>query len=133
VNLQTSGGEIKVGRIAGSAVLSTSGGSIEVESVEGLLRADTSGGSIRARIDGALTGDCELETSGGDVNVAVDRGVGYFLDASTSGGDVRADGIVIDVTDGAAGSSRLAGKVHGGGPRLKLRSSGGGIEVRGDT
>jgi DUF4097 and DUF4098 domain-containing protein YvlB len=130
VNLQTSGGEIKVGRIAGSAVLSTSGGDIVVESVEGLLRADTSGGSVRARIDGALTGDCDLETSGGGVKVTVDKSVGYFLDASTSGGDVQADGIVIDVSDGAAGSSRLAGKVNGGGPRLTLRSSGGGIEVR---
>ena len=57
-------------------------------------------------------------------------GAGFELDASTSGGDVRAEGLTITIAKGGVGKSRLAGSVNGGGPILKLRSSGGDISVR---
>ena len=48
--------------------------------------------------------------------------------ASTSGGSVDAEGLTLTLEKG--GRSRLAGNVNGGGPLLKLRTSGGNIEVR---
>lgn len=128
VVLKTSGGSIKVGEVAGSAELATSGGGIEVDSVSGALRANTSGGSIRAIIAGGLKEDCVLSTSGGGVRVAVDKAAAFQLDASTSGGSVRAEGLTMTL-NGSAGRSSLAGQVNGGGPLLKLRTSGGSITV----
>lgn len=129
VHLDTSGGNITAGRVAGSAVLETSGGSIRIESVEHALRAHTSGGSIRAAIAGPLKEDCSLSTSGGSVRVSVDKAAAFQLDASTSGGSVDADGLTIMLEKSNRSRSRLAGAVNGGGPVLKLRSSGGGIDV----
>ena len=80
-------------------------------------------------IGGALKGECLLSTSGGDVSVTVDKAAAFQLDASTSGGRVRADGLTITLDGGGAGRSHLSGKVNGGGPLLKLRTSGGDIKV----
>lgn len=130
VELNTSGGGITVGRVAGAAELHTSGGGIKIESVEHAVRAHTSGGSIRAGISGPLAEDCSLSTSGGGVSVTVDKTAAFELDASTSGGSVDADGLTLTLRDSNKGRSRLAGTVNGGGPLLKLRSSGGSITVR---
>jgi hypothetical protein len=130
VKLGTSGGNITVGRVDGPASLGTSGGSIKIESVVGALRANTSGGNIRAGISGPLKDDCALSTSGGSVRVVVDKAAAFRLDASTSGGSVDAAGLTITLEKSDRGRSRLSGSVNGGGPLLKLRSSGGSIEVK---
>jgi hypothetical protein len=130
VELKTSGGSISVGRVAGPGDFSTSGGSIKVDSVVSSLRAHTSGGSIRANISGPLKEECSLSTSGGSVSVTVDKAAAFQLDASTSGGGVDAAGLTLTLEKSSRDRSRLAGAVNGGGPLLKLRSSGGGISVR---
>ncbi len=130
VELKTSGGSISVGRVAGSAELSTSGGNIKIDSVASAIRAHTSGGNIRANIAGPLKEECSLSTSGGSVHVSVDKTAAFRLDASTSGGSVDAEGLTVTLEKASRDRSRLAGAVNGGGPLLKLRSSGGGIAVR---
>jgi len=130
VRIGTSGGDIQLAAATGRADLETSGGDITLGSVAGSLDAHTSGGDIKASISGKLTSDCSLGTSGGDVTVNVDRGVGFDLDASTSGGDVDATGLTITIERGGIGKNRLAGPVNGGGPRLRLRTSGGDVTVR---
>jgi len=131
-NLHTSAGDIFVGRAGGPTSVTTSGGNIKLESVEELVSASTSGGDIRATITGPIKQDTELHTSGGQVVVKVKKGTAFTLDASTSGGDVDAEGLTLTIEKGGMGKSRLAGSVNGGGPRLKLRSSGGDIRIRAD-
>lgn len=127
--LETSGGDVEVGRVLGPADISTSGGDISIGGVEGMLKASTSGGDITASIQGALKQDCSLGTSGGDVAVTLDRNVGFELDAATSGGGINAQGLTITIEKGGVHKSRLAGAVNGGGPRLRLRTSGGDIAI----
>lgn len=129
VKLNTSGGNVTVDHAIGPTDLDTSGGDISVGSVENTLKASTSGGNVTAGILGAFEGDCYLDTSGGSVRAKVSRDAAFNLDASTSGGDVKAAGLTITIEKGGTGKSRLAGKVNGGGPLLKLRSSGGDIIV----
>lgn len=130
VKLGTSGGDVRVGRAVGPTELGTSGGNIDIKSVENTLRASTSGGDISARLVGPFKGDCKLSTSGGRVRVTVDKTAAFDLDASTSGGDVDAAGLTITIERGGSGRSRLSGMVNGGGPVLKLRSSGGDVVVQ---
>jgi hypothetical protein len=128
--LQTSGGNVRAEKIVGKADLGTSGGSIAVKRVENVLNAHTSGGNVEAGISGSLKGDCSLSTSGGDVKVTVDKAASFRLDASAGGGGVHADGLTITLDDGGSGRIHLAGNVNGGGPLLKLRTSGGSIRIR---
>ncbi len=129
-DLSTSGGDITVGRVLGPAVVSTSGGDIKVGSVEGRLKAHSSGGDVSATINGPLTGDCSLDTSGGNVRVTVDSSAAFDLEASTSGGDVDAAGLTITIKRGGIGKNRLSGAVNGGGPRLRLHTSGGDVDIK---
>ena len=129
VKLSTSGGNVTVDHIVGPADLRTSGGDIRIDSVENTLTAQTSGGDVKAGFKGTLKGDCELSTSGGEVKATVSRDAGFHLDAATSGGEVNASGLTITIDRGGTGRSNLAGAVNGGGPLLKLRSSGGNIDI----
>ncbi len=128
--LRTSGGDIEIDRAGGPTDVSTSGGNIRINSVAQLISATTSGGDVHAVLTEPLKQDTLLSTSGGDVDVEVVKGAGFQLDASTSGGDVNASGLTITIEKGGSGKSRLVGAVNGGGPRLKLRSSGGDVTVR---
>lgn len=128
--LGTLGGDIQIDRAGGPTEVSTSGGNIIINSVAQLISATTSGGDVKATITEPLKQDTLLSTSGGDVRVHVVKGAGFQLDASTSGGDVNAEGLTLTIDKGGVGRSRLVGRVNGGGPRLKLRSSGGDITIK---
>lgn len=130
IDAHTSGGDIVLREGTARAKLGTSGGDIQVDRAGGPTQVSTSGGDVRATLTEPMKQDAELSTSGGDVRVQVVKGAGFELDASTSGGDVRAEGLTITIAKGGVGKSRLAGSVNGGGPVLKLRSSGGDISVR---
>jgi len=129
-HLSTSGGDIKAARVTGSLDVGTSGGNIILESVAQVTNAGTSGGDVRATLTEAPKQDMALHTSGGNVNVTVVKSAGFVLDAGTSGGSVDASGLTITLEKGGSGQSHLVGAVNGGGPRLKLRTSGGDITVR---
>jgi len=132
ISLSTSGGNIVVGYAGGPAVLRTSGGDIKIGGAASTVSARTSGGNVSAVFTGALAGDCLLSTSGGRVRATVASGAGFHLDAATSGGEVQADGLAITIERSGAHRSSLSGAVGGGGPELRLRSSGGNIEISGD-
>lgn len=130
VKLHTSGGDIVVGRATGVTELGTSGGNIKIDSVENTLHASTSGGDVSAGLFGLSKGDCELRTSGGNVTAVIEKAAALRLDASTSGGRVNADGLTLTLDKNGQGRSQLKGDVNGGGPLLKLRSSGGDISIK---
>lgn len=127
--LSTSGGDIVVENALGPTEVATSGGDVRIDSAAELISATTSGGTVRARLTGPLKHDTVLGTSGGNVIVQITPDAAFHLDARTSGGHVNASGITIKITDGSIGKSRLRGDVNGGGPQLKLRSSGGNIRL----
>jgi DUF4097 and DUF4098 domain-containing protein YvlB len=128
IHASTAGGSIHLNECTGNVDVTTSGGGIRVEDLHGNVEATTSGGSITASLLAPLTRDCRLETSGGRITVRLPSSAAFDLDAATSGGGVRSE---LPVTSGRKphGSS-LHGKVNGGGKVLRLRSSGGSINVR---
>ncbi len=128
--VSTSGGNIHIDKAGGTVEATTSGGDIAIDSAANVIRASTSGGDVYANITSPLKNDCLISTSGGSVKVRLDKASAFLLDAHTSGGDVDASGITITIERGGVGKSRLVGQVNGGGPRLKLRSSGGDITIR---
>jgi DUF4097 and DUF4098 domain-containing protein YvlB len=129
VEAKTSGGSITLARVGGTVLARTSGGGIKVEDAMGSVDASTSGGSISARLSRQPQGDSRLATSGGSVTVNIAGGVNLELDARASGGGVTSDLPIL--VQGTQGDNSLRGRIGTGGPKLVLRSSGGGIRVRG--
>jgi hypothetical protein len=128
VEAKTSGGSITISRTEGDVLARTSGGNIRIEDASGAVNASTSGGSINARLSRQPRGDSRLSTSGGGVSVQLAGNIGVELDAHASGGGVQSDVPVTVV--GRQDDDSLRGSINGGGPKLVLRSSGGGIQVK---
>lgn len=129
VEAKTSGGSIHLGKVSGEVVARTSGGNIRVEDAAGSIDASTSGGSIHAQISRQPKGNSKLSTSGGGVVVTLAPSIAVDLDAEASGGGVSSE---VPITiQGRQDDDSLEGKINGGGPKLVLRSSGGGVRVKG--
>jgi len=145
VSADTSGGSIEIRGVRGKASADTSGGGIAMEDVTGDIDADTSGGSIKitgagGRVNAETSGGPirvafspgnasggSLSTSGGGITVELDPTVGLDIDAYASGGSVDLD---VPVTvEGRVSRTALSGKIGSGGATLRLRTSGGGIDI----
>jgi Toastrack DUF4097 len=126
--LRTSGGRVEVQGITGDLFAGSSGGSIEVRDAGGVVEASTSGGPISVSLARGNGSGGSLSTSGGGVTVYIDPQVSVDVDASTSGGSVTLE---IPVTvRGRLSRSSVSGMLNGGGPTLRMRSSGGSIRLR---
>jgi DUF4097 and DUF4098 domain-containing protein YvlB len=122
VNAKTSGGDVRLERIAGSSRLRTSGGGIVAKNMKGDLDGETSGGDVRLE---SVEGSVRVHTSGGGIHAATVRG---DIDARTSGGDVRLlriDGKIRAHTSGGSVQCELVGANRG----ISAGTSGGDIRL----
>ena len=122
IDAKTSGGDIRLATVSGSARLRTSGGGIDVKNVKGGVEANTSGGGIRLE---SIEGLVRAHTSGGGIHADDVRG---DIDAGTSGGDVRLlhiDGKVRANTSGGGVQCEIVGANRG----ISATTSGGGIRL----
>lgn len=127
---KTSGGSIKVAKCSGGADVQTSGGNIILQNVGGSVNAKISGGKIHAFMITQPDSDCSLHTSGGGITVVLTPDITIDVEAETKGGHVSTDFVVESVIQGKVPKNRLKGSINGGGPLLKLRTSGGNIHLQ---
>lgn len=119
-NVATSGGDINLEGMNGTADLKTSGGDVRTANSAGKFELKTSGGDVNVN---AHNGDLDLATSGGDVTVIKARG---DINAGTSGGDIKleaADGKIDAGTSGGDIRVKFAGNNNG----INLSTTGGDI------
>jgi DUF4097 and DUF4098 domain-containing protein YvlB len=154
LRVSTGGGNIELGDIGGPVELETGGGSIRVASAKGLVRAETGAGRIElngvssARVETGAGGilakfisgddrsDSALETSAGDITVYLSPGLAISVRASidmANGHTIHSDFSDIRVSSTGewpeSGTATAEGKLNGGGPVLKLRTSTGDINI----
>lgn len=148
LNLNTSGGDIKVASLSGNVRARTSGGDLEFARIDGDIDAGTSGGDItleegtaRAKLGtsgGDITvdragGPTEVSTSGGDIRI---NSVAQLISASTSGGDVHAvitEPLKRDTLLSTSGGDVEVEMVKGAGFQLDASTSGGDVNAAGLT
>jgi DUF4097 and DUF4098 domain-containing protein YvlB len=156
VKASTGGGNVDLSDIGGPAELETGGGSIHLTSAKGHVHAETAGGSIElygvpsAKAETGAGGitvklvntggerhDSDLETGAGDITVYLASDVAVNVRASVdmgSGHRITSEFPDIHISGGsdAWGPKTLTaeGKLNGGGPTLKVRTSSGDICFR---
>lgn len=130
VSGRTSGGSIKVTDCSGGTDVRTSGGGIWLGDIGRNVTARTSGGSIQAAMATQPQSECSLRTSGGAITCTLIPDVAVDLEVKTSGGRVATDFEVESTIQGKVPKNRLEGSINGGGPLLKLRTSGGSIHLQ---
>ena len=124
---ETSGGGITINSVGGDLRASTSGGGVEVHGAGGRVEASSSGGGVTVRFVAGNSSGGIVSSSGGPVRVDIDPAAHISIDASASGGSVESD---VPITmQGKIENHSLRGEMNGGGPLLRLRSSGGGVKI----
>ncbi|MEE9450681.1 MAG: DUF4097 family beta strand repeat-containing protein [Ignavibacteriaceae bacterium] len=144
VDVSTSGGDIKLGGVNGTAKLHTSGGDVWAERVEGNLDVSTSGGNISLICGGTELvahtsgGDIDLNyfgpnfgidlsTSGGDIRVELPADFDASMELSTSGGDVSCNLTLNNAT--RLSEHKIIADLNNGGMDFNVHTSGGDIDV----
>jgi putative adhesin len=108
----------------GDVKAQTGSGSIELRNLHGGLRAGTGSGEIK--VAGSPAMDWKLETGSGSIEFWPGT-TGFTLDASTGSGSVRTDQEM--AVQGSFDKHHITGKVHGGGPTVRIETGSGDIRI----
>lgn len=127
--LETTNGGITVKDVQGSMVLETVNGGIDVLRSAGALKAGSVNGGIDAELSDLPDGsEIRLTSTNGGINLRLPRDARLSIDAGTTNGRVRSD---LPVDGGQPGKRSLKGDLNGGGGRLYVRTTNGGIDING--
>jgi hypothetical protein len=108
----------------GDVKAQTGSGNVELKGVRGSLHAGTGSGDIK--VTGTPTSDWKLGTGSGSVEFWAGN-TGFTLDASTGSGSVHTDQEM--AVQGSFDKHHIVGKVHGGGPTVRIETGSGDIRV----
>ena len=108
----------------GDVKAQTGSGSVELKGVHGSLRAGTGSGNIK--VTGTPTSDWKLETGSGSVEFWAGNAA-FTLDASTGSGTVHTEPEM--AVQGSFDKHHIVGKVHGGGPTVRIETGSGDVRV----
>ena len=124
----TTNGDVDVSAVQGSIQAHTTNGEIRIAKVEGPVIAGTTNGSIAAELTALPTrGEIEFQTTNGNIEVALPRELHATVEAGTTNGRVNINYQV--TTRGTISSKSVQGTIGGGGPRIKLETTNGTIDV----
>jgi DUF4097 and DUF4098 domain-containing protein YvlB len=148
IRLQTGSGNVRARQIAGAVHGGTGSGDVEIEEagqgdvdlhtgsgninargIQGGFRGETGSGDVTA--EGTQSGSWEIRTGSGNVRVRLPGNAAFDADISTSSGSVDV-GMPIEMTvQGRVEEAHksIHGKVHGGGPTLRIRTGSGDIHI----
>jgi len=125
----TVNGRLDLDGVEGRLRLSTVNGSIHARDLAGAVRASTVNGAIEAEMrrvpDGA---DLALHTTNGGIDLALPADVRASVEVSTTNGSVASD-FPLERT-GRWGPKRMHGDLNGGGGRIRLETTNGGVAIR---
>ena len=142
-NLQSTNGGVRLVGTRGRAELSTTNGGVSVEDVEGNIRLRSTNGGLTVvnaagTLDGITTngginaqlsevdGDISLRTTNGGVNLRLPENLRASVDIATSNGGIHSD---LAVEGGKKTKRSLTGDINGGGGKLHVRSTNGGVRI----
>jgi Toastrack DUF4097 len=127
----TGSGDVEIEEVAsGNIDLHTGSGNITARGVQGEFHGETGSGDVTA--EGTQTGSWEIHTGSGNVHVRLPANAAFDADISTSSGTVDLGEPIEMTVQGRIGDShkQIRGKVHGGGPLLRVRTGSGDIHIQ---
>jgi DUF4097 and DUF4098 domain-containing protein YvlB len=130
VKLETVNGGIEVSGLKGRVNAETTNGGVEARDLSGTLVATTTNGGLDIDLARMPEGGVKLECTNGGIKVRLPRDAKATISARISNGGIHADGLAIE-TIGDQSRRKLEGRLNGGGPRLDIEGTNGGITLNG--
>ena len=128
VKASTGNGDVEIRNARSSVKVSTGNGQVNVSTSEGPVEVHTGNGSIDVQVSQLkVHDDMSFSTGRGSVRVKLPAGYNGELDASTGNGSIDSD-FELKV-QGRLDPRRVRATIGTGGPRLKLSSGSGRLEI----
>jgi DUF4097 and DUF4098 domain-containing protein YvlB len=128
VRFQTVNGGIDVSGLRGRVKAETTNGGVSGRDLGGALEASTTNGGLDIDLARVAEGGVRLECVNGGIKVRVPRDAKATISARITNGGINASDLPIE-TSGDNTKRRFEGRLNGGGPRIELEGTNGGIHV----
>jgi hypothetical protein len=129
VDAASGNGAVTVENVRGPVTASSGNGDVRVRAIRGPVSARSGNGDLIISMNEMSRDDnMDFTTGNGRIQITLPRDFSAEIDASTSNGGIRTD-FPIQVT-GRITRTRVRGTIGRGGPRIRLVSGNGSIELR---
>lgn len=127
VKLDNTNGRITLRSLAGPVEASTTNGGVSGKGLTGPVRASTTNGGVDVDLDAVHADGVELSTTNGGVTLRLPEGAKATISASCVNGGISTSGLSMETTESSR--RRLEGRMNGGGPRVRLETTNGGVRI----
>ena len=128
VKFTTVNGGIDIRGLDGRITAETTNGGVTMRNVGGQLEATTTNGGLDIDVSKKPEGGVKLECTNGGIKLRLPRDAKATISASISNGGISAGDLQIEQT-GETNRRRLEGRLNGGGPRVQIEGTNGGITL----
>ena len=130
VKFTTVNGGIEITGLTGRITAETTNGGVTTHNLEGQLNASTTNGGLDIDLARIPEGGVKLDFTNGGLKMRVPRDARATISASITNGGISAGDLPIETT-GEHSRRRLEGRLNGGGGRIQIEGTNGGITLSG--
>jgi putative adhesin len=128
VHVTNTNGIVSVEGLAGDVEAHTTNGGVRASNLTGALDASTTNGGVTADF-ATVEHDIKLTTTNGGVSIGLPDSAKANVVATCTNGGISVNGVKMEVTEQSR--RRVEGKMNGGGVTIELKTTNGGIRIRG--
>jgi DUF4097 and DUF4098 domain-containing protein YvlB len=130
VRLETVNGGIEIRNVRGRAQIETTNGGIKARGLTGAVKASTVNGGIDVDVDSVAASGIEVDCTNGGIKLSLPKNAKATLSARIVNGGIQVNDLPVD-TSGESSRRRLDASLNGGGPRIQIEGTNGGITLTG--
>jgi DUF4097 and DUF4098 domain-containing protein YvlB len=128
VRFSTVNGGIELTGLKGRINAETTNGGIKAHDVGGPIDASTTNGGIEVELSKVAESGVKLGCTNGGIELTLPQDSRATISARITNGGINTEGVNIETT-GESTRRRLDGRMNGGGPRIDLEGTNGGIRI----
>jgi DUF4097 and DUF4098 domain-containing protein YvlB len=130
LKLTTVNGGVEIAGITGRITAQATNGGIKARDIGGSIEATTTNGGVELDLTNVPEGGVKLECTNGGIKLRLPSDGKASISARITNGGIDTDGINLQ-TRGESSRRRVEGDLNGGGPRISLEGTNGGIRISG--
>jgi hypothetical protein len=130
VKFTTVNGGIEISGLKGRIAAEATNGGIKAHDISGSIQASTTNGGVEVELAQVHESGVKLECTNGGIDLRLPSTAKASISARITNGGIDTSGLQIEST-GESTRRRLDGQMNGGGPRVDLEGTNGGIHISG--
>jgi hypothetical protein len=130
VRLQTVNGGVEVRNVAGRTHAETTNGGIEARGLSGPVDVSTTNGGVDVEVDAVAGDGIRMECTNGGLRLRLPKEAKAEVSARITNGGISVVDLPLEII-GEQSRRRLDGRLNGGGPRVRIEGTNGGVRLSG--